>query len=207
MKIEKLSENVANQLGVRRWMITMFALTQAALVLILLVFISRGDSHRETLVPPVIHKTFWVEDDKVSKEYMVEMAVFLAQLYFDVTPSNVEFNHKLLQNYVDPRAWGKLEIESRAAATRLKKDNASTFLAIATAVPDEARQRVAIQGVLMTYLGDARTSQLTKTYIFEFAQVGGRTLLKGMTEGKNAINPFAEQNKPGTDPAEAGNAG
>lgn len=193
MKIERLSENVANQLGVRRWMIVMFALTQFALVLALLALIVRGDSHRETLVPPTIHKTFWVSDEKVSSEYLVEMAVFLSQLYFNVTPSNVDFNHRAIKTYIDPRAFGRVEIEARAYSTKIKKDNASTFFAISTIVPDEAGQRIAVQGVLNTYLGDARTSQITKTFIFEFGQSGGKTLLKAMKEGTNAINPFAQK--------------
>lgn len=196
MKIERLSENVANQLGVRRWMIVMFALTQVALVLSLFSLILKGDSHRETLVPPVIHNTFWVDDDKVSTEYMVEMAVFLSQLYFNVTPANVDFNHRVVKRYVDPRAFGQLEVEARAYSAKIKKDNAATFFAIASVVPDEAHQKIAVQGLLNTYLGDARTSQVTKTYIFEFGRSGGRTMLKSMTEGRNVMNPFAPETKP-----------
>jgi len=78
MRIDKLSGQVAVTLGVRRWAVMMFALSQIALLLMLIAFLTRGDTHRETLVPPTIHTTFWVEDDKVSKEYLIEMGVFLA---------------------------------------------------------------------------------------------------------------------------------
>lgn len=196
MRIEKLSGQVAASLGVHRWAVVMFALSQAATLLMLVVFLTRGDTHRETLVPPTIHKTFWVEDDKVSKEYLIEMGVFLAQLYFDVTPQNVDFNHRMLKTYVDPRFYGKLEIEAGAYAQKIRADNASTFMAIATVMPDEARQRIAVQGVLNTYLGDSRTSQVNKTYVFEFSQRGGRVLLTGMREGKNATQPFDENTAP-----------
>jgi conjugal transfer pilus assembly protein TraE len=194
MRIDKLSGHVAAATGVRQWMVIMFALGQTALVLALLVLLLRGDSHRETLVPPTIHSTFWVQDDKVSKEYLVEMGVFLAQLYFDVTPQNVDFNHRALKNYVDPRFYGALEVQAGAYAQKVKADNASTFLAIATVFPDEKNQRVAIQGVLNSYIGDTRTSQTNKVYVFEFGRQGGRVLLKGMKEGKNANNPFEEEN-------------
>ncbi|KAB2318948.1 type IV conjugative transfer system protein TraE [Betaproteobacteria bacterium SCN1] len=196
MRIDKLSGHVAAATGVKQWMVAMFALSQLALVLTLIIFLARGDTHRETLVPPTIHSTFWVQDDKVSKEYLIEMGVFLAQLYFDVTPQNVEFNHRTLKNYVDPRFYGVLETQAGAYAQKVKSDNASTFLAIATVIPDEANQRIGIQGVLNTYLGDTRTSQANKTYVFEFGRHGGRVLLIGMKEGKNATKPFEEITTP-----------
>ena len=192
MRIEKLSGQVAATLGVKRWMILMFALSQITLLLGMVIFITRGDTHRETLVPPTIHRSFWVEDDKVSKEYLIEMGIFLAQLYFDVTPQNVAFNHQLLKRYIDPRYYGKLETEAGAYAKRIKDDNASTFFAVATIITDEPKQRVAVQGILNTYLGDARTSQVNKTYVFEFGQRGGKVLLTGMKESKNATQAFDE---------------
>jgi len=193
MRIDKLSGHVAAATGVRQWMVLMFILSQIALVLTLIVFLTRGDTHRETLVPPTIHSTFWVQDDKVSKEYLVEMGVFLAQLYFDVTPQNVDFNHRTLKNYVDPRFYGVLETQAGAYAQKVKADNASTFMAIATVIPDEKNQRVGIQGVLNTYLGESRTSQSNKVYVFEFGRHGGRVLLTGMKEGKNAKKPFEDE--------------
>lgn len=192
MRIEKLSGQVAATLGVKRWMILMFALSQITLLLGMVIFFARGDTHRETLVPPTIHRSFWVEDDKVSKEYLIEMSIFLAQLYFDVTPQNVVFNQNLLKRYIDPRYYGKFETEAGAYAKRIKDDNASTFFAVATIVTDEPKQRVAVQGILNTYLGDARTSQVSKTYVFEFGQRGGKVLLTGMKEGKNAAQAFDE---------------
>jgi conjugal transfer pilus assembly protein TraE len=196
MRIDKLSGNVAAALGVRKWLVMMFALSQIALVLMLIAFLTRGNTHRETLVPPTIHQSFWVENDQVSKEYLVEMGVFMTQLYFDVTPQNVDFNHRAIKKYIDPRFYGTLETEAGAYAQRIKADNASTFMAIATVVPDEAKQRIAVQGILNTYLGDSRTSQVNKTYVFEFGQRGGRVLLTGMKEGKNATQAFDESPAP-----------
>jgi len=196
MRLDKLSANVAAALGVRNWMIVMFGLSQIALVMMLIAFLTRGDTHRETLTPPTIHQSFWVEDDQVSKEYLIEMAVFLTQLYFDVTPQNVDFNHRAIKKYIDPRFYGTLESEAGAYAQKIKADNASTFMAIAMVIPDEAGQRIAVQGLLSTYLGDSRTSQINKTYVFEFGKRGGRVLLTGMKEGKNAAQAFNENPAP-----------
>lgn len=192
MKIEKLNQQTAAATGVKKWMISMFTLTQVALVSTLFLFMTRGDSHRETLVPPVIHQTFWIDEDAVSKEYLIEMGVFLAQIYFDVSPANVDFNHKTLKRYIDPRFYGRLENEAGAFSTRIKADNASTFLAISTVTPDEQHNRIAISGLLNTYLGDSKTSSIPKTYIFEFGFKGGKVLLTGMKETNNANKPFED---------------
>lgn len=192
MKIDKLNQQVASALGVKKWMISMFMLTQVALVSVLIIFITRGDTHRETLIPPVIHQTFWVDDEVVSKEYLIEMGVFLAQIYFDVSPANVDFNHRTLKRYIDPRFYGRLENEAGAFSSRIKNDNASTFLSISTVTPDEQHNRIALSGLLNTYLGDSKTSSIPKTYIFEFGFVGGKVLLTGMKETNNANKPFED---------------
>lgn len=190
MDIKKLTGYAAAATGVSRWMIVMFTLSQIALVVTLILFLTRGDTHRETLVPPVIHKSFWVENERVSKDYLVEMGVFLTQIYFDVSPANVEFNHKVLKNYVDPRFYGKLEIEAGNYAMRIKNDNASTFFSISSVIPDEKHNRIAVIGLLNTFLGDSRTSSIPKVYIFEFSFLGGKILMTGMKESNNANKPF-----------------
>ncbi|MEQ1601337.1 MAG: type IV conjugative transfer system protein TraE [Methylophilaceae bacterium] len=195
MKITKLTHQAAAATGVAQWVIVMFTLSQAAIVVLLIVFMTRGDTHRETLVPPVIHRSFWVEDDAVSKEYLIEMGVFVAQIYYDVTPANVDFNHRILKTYVDPVYYGQFETEAAAFSTRIKADNASTTFSIATVVPDEKNKRIALTGLLNTYLGDNRTSSINKTYIFEFGLKGGKILLKGTRETINENKPFEEINK------------
>ncbi len=190
MDITKITQQVAERLEVRRWVVLTFTLTQLALVLLMIIFLVRGNTHRETLVPPVIHQSFWVEDDAVSKQYFIEMGIFLAQLYFDVTPANVDFNRSVLMRYIDPRFYGKMENESGAITARIKADNASTFFSIASVVTDEKHRRVALQGTLHTYIGDNRTSYLEKIYVFEFGNMGGKILLTGMRETNNANKPF-----------------
>ena len=71
MKIDKLNQQTAAATGVKKWMISMFTLTQVALVSTLFLFMTRGDSHRETLVPPVIHQTFWIDEDVYKRQTVI----------------------------------------------------------------------------------------------------------------------------------------
>jgi conjugal transfer pilus assembly protein TraE len=182
MKVTLISKEAASRLGVKQWIVTLLGLLVLSNVLLTGLLLVRGNNHRETLVPPVIHQSFWVEDDKVSKEYLMEMGVFLAQLFFDVTPDNVTFNHDHLKKYVHPRFYGALENNANGYAERMKRDNSSTFLSISSLVPDERNARVAIRGILHTYVGDRRVASLAKTYAFGFAFNSGRVLLTSIKE-------------------------
>ena len=57
---------------------------------------------RTIVVPPTIEKTFWVTKDHVSKEYLEQMASFVAWLILDVTPATVDWKKDILLNYVAP---------------------------------------------------------------------------------------------------------
>ena len=45
---------------------------------------------RVIVVPPAVHKSFWVENDRVSAEYLEQMGYFLIQLALNVTPQSVD---------------------------------------------------------------------------------------------------------------------
>jgi conjugal transfer pilus assembly protein TraE len=189
MKISLLGRDAANRLGAKQWVVSLLAMTLLLNLLLAAAMLMKGDHQREILVPPVIHQTFWVEDDKVSKEYLVEMGVFLAQLYFDVTPTNVDFNHKTLLFYTHPKFYGALQVKAGGYADRMKTDNSSTFLAISGMHVDEAGSRVAVTGLLNTYVGDQRISSVPKVYAFTFSFNSGRVLLTSIKE-TNEKDPF-----------------
>lgn len=191
MKINQITRETALRLGVKQWHVMLLGMSMALNMLLAGMLIAKGNNHRETLVPPVIQKTFWVEDGKVSKEYLTEMAVFMAQLYFDVTPSNVDFNHSHLKRYVHPRFYGVLEQSAGGYAQILKKDNSSTHFSVVSIKPDEENSRVALQGILTTYVGDRKAAEKSKTFALEFGFDGGRVLLTGIKE-TNDKDPFGD---------------
>ena len=189
MKIDLLGKEAAARLGIKRWIVSLLAIAMLLNVLLAAITLIKGNNHRETFVPPVIHKTFWVEDDKVSKEYLQEMGVFLAQLYFDVTPTSVAFNHKVLLNYVHPKFYGRMQISAGGYEDRMKADNSSTTFAISGLRTDEDHSTVAVSGMLNTYVGDRRISSLAKIYVFKFGFKSGRVLLTDIKE-TNEKDPF-----------------
>jgi conjugal transfer pilus assembly protein TraE len=84
MKLEWLRADIAS--ARRATGLLAVLLTGSLLVNAVLAVLALRSSGREriVLVPPAIHKTFWVESDRVSAEYLQQMAYFLMQLTLNV---------------------------------------------------------------------------------------------------------------------------
>jgi conjugal transfer pilus assembly protein TraE len=171
--------------------------------LILATFAVRvSGRERIVVVPPSVHKTFWVEADRVSPEYLEEMGYFLMQLILNVTPQSVDHQAKVLLQYAAPAAFGELRTALLAAAERLKRDGAATVFSAQDVIVDERALKVGIRGQLTTFVSDRRVSDLAKGYAIEFQYSAGRLFLKAFRE-TSPNDPLDTQPRPGAAPAGA----
>ena len=170
--------------------------------LVLAVFAVRLAGHeRVVVVPPTINKTFWVESDRVSSEYLEQMGYFLMQLTLNVTPQSVDHQAKVLLQYAAPASFGELRTALLGAAERLKRDGASTVFSPQDLSVDERALRVGVRGQLTTFISDRRVSEVSKGYAIELQYSGGRIFLKAFRE-TNPNDPL--ENQPRPSPAAAG---
>lgn len=137
---------------------------------------------RVIVIPPSVHKTFWVEEERVSAEYLEQMGYFLMQLTLNVTPQSVDHQSRLLLQYAAPAAYGELRTALVAAAERLKRDGAATVFSARDLTVDEQALRVGIRGRLTTFISDRRVSEVLKGYVLEFQYTAGRVFLKSFRE-------------------------
>ena len=166
----------------------------ANLVLAALVF--RLSSHqRVVVVPPSVHKTFWVEEERVSAEYLEQMGYFLMQLTLNVTPQSVDHQSKVLLQYAAPAAYGELRTTLLSAAERLKRDGAATVFSARELTVDERGLRVGIRGQLTTFISDRRVSEVAKAYAIEFQYSAGQIFLKAFRE-TNPNDPLETKPNP-----------
>jgi len=171
--------------------------------LILAVFAVRlSGSERIVIVPPAIHKTFWVEAERVSPEYLEQMGYFLMQLMLNVTPQSVDYQSKVLLQYAAPSASGEMRTELLAAAERLKRDSAATVFSPQDISVDERALRVGVRGQLTTYISERRVSEVAKGYAIEFQYTAGRIFLKAFRE-THPNDPLELQSRPAPHPAGA----
>ena len=137
---------------------------------------------RVIVVPPAVHKSFWVENDRVSAEYLEQMGYFLIQLALNVTPQSVDYQSRLLLQYVAPASYGEVKTSMTVVAEHLKRDGASTVFSARNVTTDERALKVSIQGSLTTFIGDRRVSDVTKSYLVELQYALGKLTIKSFKE-------------------------
>lgn len=194
MKPLHLTSDIQARLGIKAVLIFGFAASLTCNVLLAIAFAAKSDTHRTTIVPPNITKSFWVEDNAVSPEYLEQMGAYVLNLALNNTPVSAEFNARQLLKIVTPGSYGQLERTLLAGAREMKENAATTVWSPSTATPHTDRNAIVFAGVKTTWIGDKRTSQEQKSYLVRFTYSGGKILLREIAE----INP-KEPNKEGGD--------
>lgn len=193
MKFSKFTAERDNQ----RAEILFMRLAVGGLVLALLAnagaSFSVAGSERTILVPPEVHKTFWVSGQKVSAEYLQEMACWYAGLALNVTPHVAEHQKNLFLRYAAPSEYGRLQAEYGARTEFIRKNNASTQFSPQSVMADEAAMKVALTGVLLTWVGDKKASEKQTTYVVGFRYLNGRLHVSEFKETSDQ-DPFGASN-------------
>ena len=195
MKLEWLQADIASARRATTLLAALLAGSMLANVALAVLGMRLADRERVVMVPPTIHKTFWVEAERVSGEYLEQMAYFLMQLTLDVTPQSVDHQAGVLMQYAAPAAYGDLRATMAATADRIKHDGASTVFSAQNLVVDEAAQRVGVSGQLTTFISDRRVSEVSKGYAIELQYTGGRIFLQAFRE-TNPNDPLDIQSHP-----------
>jgi len=186
VRLVTYSREVALRTGFGRALQALLVLFMGLTVLLAATLAVRSNNVRTVLVPPVVSKSFWVDDATVSPEYLEQMALFLAQLIYNVTPANADYNTRVLLNYAAPSLYGALRQQGEATARRLRADNATTLFGVRAVTHDSRMLGVALHGVLSTYINDKRVAEAPKVYLFKFALSGGRLYVTSIVETSDA---------------------
>ena len=197
MRLELIRSDIASARRAAMFLAALLAVSLVANVILALLTTRLSGRERVVLVPPTIHKTFWVDADRVSAEYLQQMAYFLLQLTLNVTPQSVDHQASVVLQYAAPASFGELRAAMAATADRLKRDGASTLFSTRDLVVDEATQRVGVRGQLTTFVSDRRVSEVSKAYAIELQYAGGRVFLKAFRE-TNPNDPLETQPLPAT---------
>jgi len=186
VRLETYSREIALRTGFGRALQALLVLFIGLTVLLAIALAARSDRVRTVVVPPGVNKTFWVEEGSVSPEYLEQMALFLAQLVYNVTPANAEYNTRLLLNHAAPALYGALRQQGEATARRLRADNATTLFGVRAVTHDAMGPRVALHGVLSTYINEKRVAEQPKVFLFTFSVSAGRLYVTSIVETSDA---------------------
>ena len=139
MKLDWLRADIASARRASALLVLLLVGSMLANVTLAAFAMHMAGRERVVVVPPSINKTFWVESERVSAEYLEQMAYFLLQLTLNVTPQSIDHQSRVLLQYAAPASYGELRSVLATAAERVKRDGASTvFSAQDLAVDREA---------------------------------------------------------------------
>ena len=200
MKLEWLRGDLARTRRASLLLAGLLVSSMLSTLVLALLLASLAGRERVVVVPPTVQKTFWVEAERASPEYLEQMAYFLAQLVLNVTPQSAEAQSRILLNYAAPSAYGELRTAMAANAERVKRDGSSTVFSPQDLIVDEARQRVGLRGLLTTFISDRRVSEVSKGYAIELQYAGGRIFLKTFRE-TTPNDPLELQTRSGAAPS------
>lgn len=194
MKLTQLSDEIAYKAGVNRISQLLIAILSVTTVLLAFTTATADRTHRETIVPPIINKTFWVDGDKVSPEYIEQMGWFALQLALNNSPVGAENNARMLLKYAAPASYGDLERVLMGNVKRLRENNTSTMFSARSVTVNEHDNSVVFAGVMTTYISDKRVAEVSQAYIVRFGYSAGRIYILDLRE-TDPKEPFKEPPK------------
>lgn len=179
--------DLRSQRKVNRLLETIIGAQALGLVLCLFIIVSIVGSERTVVVPPNIDKTFWVTKDKASREYLEQMAGYVAWLILDISPATIDWKRNQLLTYVPPAQFHAMKTMMDLEADRLRNNNASTYFLMQQITADEKDQSVLITGRLRRQINGADVGEAqTRSYLAQFQYAGGRVHIQTFKEISNA---------------------
>jgi conjugal transfer pilus assembly protein TraE len=190
MKLRDFSSDLEKRAGIGIVMQVIMVLLLVTVVAQAIALARADRTHHETLIPPSINKTFWVEDERVSPSYLEQMGLFLIQLSLNRTPINAESQIRELLKYVAPGSYVELEKSLLSEAQRQKDDKITTMFTATNVAVSENRQAVLFDGILMTWMTDKLLKQEAKKYLIIFGYAGGKVYIQSIKEVTNEKDPW-----------------
>ena len=158
-------------------------ITGIALLFSVFAILNLIGSERTVIVPPTIEKTFWVSRDKVSGEYLEQMAGYMSWLVLDVSPATIDWKRKSLLTYVAPDDHASMKTKMDLEADRLRTNNATTSFQIQQLTANEKQQSVVATGRLRRLINGSDVGDPeVRSFLIQFKYTGGRVHLQAFKE-------------------------
>ena len=165
MNVKEYTTEISARLALRSFFIYAFAASLIVNVILAIGLIVLDKKDRVVVLPAEITKSFWLDADGVSPEYLEQMGLFALQLALNNSPETFEHNQRKLLQYVSPEQRGATEVFLTAQGRRMKSGNVRQFI------------------------GDKLTSMQKKCWIVKFTYRNSRLWLETMQEA-DCKRPF-----------------
>lgn len=128
MNVKEYTAEISARLALRSFFIYAFAASLIVNVILAFGLIVLDKKDRVVVLPAEITKSFWLDANGVSPEYLEQMGLFALQLALNNSPETFEHNQRKLLQYVSPEQRGATEVFLTAQGRRMKSANASVHM-------------------------------------------------------------------------------
>jgi conjugal transfer pilus assembly protein TraE len=182
MNINQAAKELEFRTGIKKGYFLLLCASVMANALLAVMAIANKSTHRETLTPPTINKSFWVDGESVSPEYLEQMGKFLVDLAVNNTPLNCETNRTALLKYVGSGSYGAIGSQTAANCKILEKSRLSNFFSVGSVTVKSSERSIVFNGSLTRWLNDKRMPDRAAAYRLKLGYSGGRIYLEELLE-------------------------
>lgn len=173
----KLSELLAQRNTV---LIVAFCMALSNIILVSAYVCKRA---RIILVPPQIKKTFWVEEGRVSKEYLEEMTLYISQLLLDNSPASFSYKREIILRYATPESYSELKKQLLKEEKTHQELQLSTHFKPLEIVASPETLEVKLKGYFTSFVAGQKVHDSQEQLTLQFTLRGGKLMLKSLKGG------------------------
>jgi conjugal transfer pilus assembly protein TraE len=135
-------------------------------------------NERIVVVPAIVEKEFWVDNNHISATYLEQFGYFLGQLLLNKSAVSAPQNREILFRHTDPSYIGQLKKHLIEEEEILRKQNAAFVFFLSQISVDTQHMIVKLTGEKQLFVSGKKVSSEQSHYHLHFVYVSGRLLLK-----------------------------
>lgn len=183
MKLNEQTQLHKERKATKNLLVLCLMLSLAGNILVGLSLLGTKQTHRETIVPPTIGKSFWVENGKLDPNYLEAMTKYVVDLTENLAPESVELNNKLLKQLLRSNQYAQFETLAQTQERSVKKDRLSQYFVIETLDTNIKELSANIKGKRQTWMFGKLTNEVYAHLSVQFElDAAGRLWLVSVKE-------------------------
>jgi type IV conjugative transfer system protein TraE len=145
------------------------------IVALVCVMIYARVTERTIIVPSYIDRSFYVEGEKASPEYVAMMSKYAVELITQFTPETVKERINEFMTFIDPSAYKSVSSSLLAMADEAASYRISQYFIRQNMVQEG--NTITVSGVLRKYVQDKELSTTGAVYIMKYSINHGRFVI------------------------------
>lgn len=153
-------------------------------ILLSMTLLLKKDRSKTIIVPAHFNQSFWINNDGVSSQYLAEMARFLSQQFFNLTPENANQQLAYVLQWVHPKDYHTVKQQFVAISHELTDKNMTTVFypqSVEVLLPN---MTVKLHGLYEAFVAEKMIERKPITIELNFEYTNGKLYVIGV-ESKN----------------------